>query len=731
MFARLGDDVAVRDVAVGDTLTCHGEAVDGLYRVVSGHLEATVEGRGGGLRVGGLGPGDLVGEISLLAGGVSTATVTATEPVRVAFVPAAVAHAALDAHPELAARLAEGAAERVDRNALVSVLTEFTDLSEMTQLAPAVAELGLRRLPSGEVLLCQGDVAESAFLVVSGRLAVTVRDEHGEQTEVARLGRGQVVGEGALFEREARSATVVAVRDSVVAELRAETFHAMLARNPVTMARITRQLVERMARPPRGQRRVVSTVAVVTTNPAVNARVVTTQVTEALGRFGTVAHVTAARVDADLGVRGIAASEPSEPGSRRVAAHLHEVELTHDFTVLEVDRGADAWARAALGTADRVLLVVSPTPDRDERDAVAAATDRIATATRTNAVVVHPVDTAQPRGTAALRDVLGVDRVLHARAGRREDLDRAARITAGRAVGLALGGGGARGFAHVGVQRVLAERGVPIDVLAGSSIGAPIAGGMACGVPPEDFGPALHRLFAGLLDYTVPVVSLVKGERITRSIQEQFDGWDFEDTWKPFLCVSTNLTRSRTRVHRSGPTAPAVRASVAIPGVLPPVPDGADLLVDGGVLNNLPVDVLADEGICGTIIAVDVAPPVGPRARSDYGLSVSGWQALRATVGRGRSGYPGIASVLMRSMLVGSQRDRTRVLDEAAVDLVLELDLRGVGLLEFDVIDPVIARGAELAGPLVDDWLASGGWTGRAPTVAGPSTASSDADDAG
>lgn len=723
LFARLGDDVLVRDVATGDVVIRHGRPVDGLYRVVAGRLEATVRCRGVRLLLGTLEPGDVAGEISLLAGGLATATVTATEPARVAFVAADRARAAVADQPEIAAGLAAEAADRVDRNALVMVLAEFTEDTDVQRLSAAAAAMDLGRLRSGQVLLTQGEEADSAFLVVSGQLAVRVADPDGDEREVARLGRGEVVGEAALFDRSTRSATVLAVRDTVVAELRTEVFHAMLAADPAATARVTRQLVERMARPPRRSRPGVSTVAVVTVDPASNARVVTTQVVDTLSAFGAVGHVTAARVDADLESPGIAHSRHEDPRARRLADHLHEVEVANELTVLEVDRDPGQWGRTALATADRVLVVVSAEPSPRERDAVAATVAWTGDATPVHAVLLHPGDTDQPRGTAELRAALGVDTILHARVGNRGDLARAARITAGRAVGLALGGGGARGFAHVGVQRVLRERGVPIDVVVGASIGAPIAGAMACGLTPDAMVPTLRRLFAGLLDYTVPVVSLVKGERITASIEEQFAGWDFEDTWLPFRCVSTNLTRSCTRVHEAGPTAPAVRASVAIPGVLPPVPDGEDLLVDGGVLDNLPVDVLAAEGACSTIIAVDVAPPLGPRAHSDYGLSVSGWQALRATVGRGRSGYPGITAVLLRAMLVGSQRDRDEVLAEAEVDLLLELDLRGVGLLEFETVEPVVERGAEQARAAVDAWLADGGWTGRAPTSGGAASA--------
>jgi predicted acylesterase/phospholipase RssA len=135
--------------------------------------------------------------------------------------------------------------------------------------------------------------------------------------------------------------------------------------------------------------------------------------------------------------------------------------------------------------------------------------------------------------------------------------------------------------------------------------------------------------FTSLLDYTLPLASLLAGRRITRAIERYAADWEIEDLWIPYFCVSTNLTTARTVVHRRGEVVRAVRASVSIPGVLPPVPDGADLLVDGGVLDNLPVEVARELDPHGTIVAIDVAPPRGPSARDDYGQSVSGWQLLR------------------------------------------------------------------------------------------------------
>jgi predicted acylesterase/phospholipase RssA len=322
------------------------------------------------------------------------------------------------------------------------------------------------------------------------------------------------------------------------------------------------------------------------------------------------------------------------------------------------------------------------------------------------AAILHPADTPHPTGTAAIIDEFGFGEVVHLRVGSTADLARLGRLASGNGVGLVLSGGGARGFAHIGVFRALVELGVPIDAVAGCSMGAPLAAGAALLVPPEESVAVASRLFHRLLDYTLPVVSLVKAGRITGSIEELLHGLDIEDLWLPYACVSTNLTQSRLEVHRRGDAATAVRASVAIPGVLPPVPYHGDLLVDGGVLNNLPFETLRDDGRIDTVIAVDVAPAVGPRARADYGLSVSGFSALAAQLRR-KSPYPSVSSVLLRSMLTGAVLHQQTALRGDAVDLYLHLQLPGVGLLEFERVAEIADTGYRASIDELREWAAA------------------------
>jgi len=391
------------------------------------------------------------------------------------------------------------------------------------------------------------------------------------------------------------------------------------------------------------------------------------------------------------------------------ASYLDSVEAKNRFVLLEADNSTTPWTTSALRRADRTLIVVSPDPsEAEERLATAfSVAARAAHRPEVWLAVVRTADDPAPSNTSALIKAYGADRAIHVRKGSKADMDRLARLLTGTGVGLVLGGGGARGFAHLGVYQAIVEQGIPVDAVSGASIGGILGAAIATGAPPHEVIAMAKSGFSDVLDYTVPLVSLVQGHKITKAIDGVFKGMDIEDLPIPFLCVSTDLTSSQLIVHDRGPVTKWTRAGLAIPGVIPPVPHEGHLLVDGGVLDNLPIGPLRDSGLVGTVLAVDLAAPAGPKARSDFGLGVSGWKALRGSVGRKKRKLPGISAVLMRTMTVASMRKRDQQLAAGLADLVLRPKLHGVSLLDFSQVERVAKAGYESAKPKIAEWLAA------------------------
>ncbi|MGB3564587.1 MAG: patatin-like phospholipase family protein, partial [Thermoanaerobaculia bacterium] len=436
-----------------------------------------------------------------------------------------------------------------------------------------------------------------------------------------------------------------------------------------------------------------------------------------LAGHGSVALLTSASVDAALGQPGISQATESEPAQLRLAGFLHEKEETHRYLLYQADPEWSRWTERCARQADQVVLIA----DGEGSSELGKIENRLADvwhsgrAPRRSLLLLHPRNLDRPSGTHRWLTKRDVDSVHHLRRGHAGDLGRTFRILAGRAVSLVLGGGGARGFAHLGVLRGLEELGVPVDMICGSSVGAPIAGWIAQGRSAEESSAAAVRAFSSLLDYTLPMASLLSGRRISDSIESETGTWDIEDFWLPFFCVSTNLTTARSMVHRRGNSARAIRSSVAIPGILPPVSEQGELLVDGGVLNNLPIDLMREMNPFGPLLAVDVVAPQGPTAKSEFGLAVSGWKLAleRLLPWRKATRIPGIASTILQSMVVGGSQLRKRVLDDGLADLYLNIHVRGVGLLEFEKVEEVARIGYEESIGTLRQWSESGGLEGR------------------
>ena len=684
----------------GEVVLAEGSTGNEVVLIVEGHAEVSAGGFDHLLAE--LGPGDVIGEVAALAGGTRTATVRAATALKAYKLGRAAFEALLDLDSEFADRATRRAAARLERRHLLALferLLGHVGSDVIDEFERSVDWIGLE---PADTAFERGDQADSAYFLVSGRLRELGVDEYGNEVVVREIARDELFGEPGLFRESTRTTTVVATRSSRMVRITRDGFLMLVNRHPGILVPVVADLVMRPVRNSTANSRRTIGLFVAAD---LDGRVFASRVVDQMSAMGSTAHLWAARVDSMLGRGGVAQSGVSDPGEARVAELLHELELDHTYLLCEADRSGSEWTRRVARQADILVAVIDPQLGEVHVDAVDRFFRSGGERSTRVVVVAHPADTKTPGGTRDLTNRWDPHHVYHIRAQSIADTNRLAKLLSGRALSLVLGGGGARGFAHLGVYRAMAELGIDIDMVGGTSIGAPLAAGMALGIAPTELIDLAAERFSGVLDYTIPVVSLVKGERITKNIQSVFADLDIEDLWLPYFCVSTNLTRALEVVHTSGEVARAIRASLAIPGVIPPVAYGDDLHVDGGVFNNLPGDVMRRRNPTGTVIAVDVAPPVGPRAKGDPGLSVSGWQALRSKAGNQKTAYPGIAALLLRSMITASVRERGRSLERGDVDLYLDLDLRGISLLDFDNVRPVAQAGYEAAMPRLEAWL--------------------------
>ena len=595
--AALSEDFVATTAATGSFLLQRGESSDGTYVLLRGRLALRVDdGRGGEADLREIRRGELLSATAISSSVRYAASVRALEVCELALLPHSRFDAILARDSESWRRVATVLLAWMRRSQLTTHLNALFGTfqsSDAEILRDLEADVEMRTLAGGETLFHQGEVGDAAYVVLSGRLRVVALQPEQPERVLAEIGRGETVGELSLLTDENRSATVFAVRDSELARISREGFLRLIERRPQSLRPIARVIADRQRRhgtERRSAQPAGGCTTLVPAGPSVRLADLARDLVADLSKHGTTILLSSTDVDRAFGVPGMSQAADGSSSDSRLKLWLHEREESHRFVVYQADESCTPWTERCVRQADSVLTIADATASPEPSDTERRVSDRWAKARapQRRLVLLHPPELDRPRATSRwLRD-RDVDAVYHVRRGNPSDTARLARIVAGRAVGLVLGGGGGRGFAHLGVLRALEELGIPVDMIGGASIGAPMALLSAMGHTAAEGLDLAEQSFRSLLDYTLPIASLLSGRRITRAIERTCRDWDIEDLWLPYYCVSTDITTGRTVSHRRGSLLRAVRASVAIPGVLPPVPDGESLLVDGGVLNNLP-----------------------------------------------------------------------------------------------------------------------------------------------
>jgi NTE family protein len=535
-------------------------------------------------------------------------------------------------------------------------------------LAAVCAKLEWFALPGGAELFRQDDPPDALFIVVSGSLGVYQERADGSEARIGQIKVGESVGEMAMISGKLRTATIRALRDSELVRFAKADFEALVTQHPRSMLQLARLIVGRLEaaqgrRPRPGGH---CTFAVLPQDAGVPAQAFARSLGAALASYGTVERVEHAE------------------NEQRTSDWFHRIEASRDFIVYVADHSASPWTQLCLRQADCVLLLAHAGGTPAPWPALSAFAEPLRA--RLDLVLLH--DQGKPSGTA--RWLAQHAFTLHHHLRGPADMQRLARILTGRGVGIVFSGGGARGFAHLGVIKALREVGMPIDLVGGNSMGAIIGAGLANDWSEIELRTAFRRAFVEtnpLSDYTVPLVSLIGGRKVSRLLREAFGEVAIEDLWLPFFCLSANLTRGEAAVHRSGLLWRWLRASVAIPGVLAPVFDRGEVHVDGGVINNLPVDVMRDIGR-GLVIGVDVVSDHTFTAKSEGADLPPLWRLMMP---RGGKQVPGILQILWRAGTVNSDAAAAALRDET--DLLLRPSLESIDLLNWKAFDRAVDLG--------------------------------------
>ncbi len=483
--------------------------------------------------------------------------------------------------------------------------------------------------PGGTSLFRQGDPGDALYLLLHGRLHVSIRNpETGREELIGEVIPGEAVGEIGLISGESRTATLRAARDSLLVRIDKNAFDRMAEREPRLVRNLAEVVVGRLRNQTTRSRFSprVSNLALALQPDNGRVRGFVNALAAELATHGPTGHLEPGDY---AGRFGHGTSEPPEDRAA-VTAWLEEEESDRRFLLLEQGEGFEAWNLRCVRQADALITIVD-----GDLDPEASAADRRAP------------------------------------------------------------GGGARGFAHIGIFRALRERGIDVDWVGGTSIGSVFGAAIAHDWDPDKVQAMSRTAFVEgkpMSGLTLPLVSVLNPVRLERLVETYFD-IDIEDLVLPFFAMATNLSEAKEVVQERGRLADAVRASVSIPGVFPPAVAGNDLMVDGGILNNLPADIMATRPV-GKIIAVNLA--VKKEHRLDYSKVPSPWRILASRLPfMKRIRVPGVVIMMLKAMELGSLVHAREVMGDA--DLVLQPPVGRFGLLETRAFDEIVRLGYDYA----------------------------------
>ncbi|KAG1857616.1 hypothetical protein C8R48DRAFT_607265 [Suillus tomentosus] len=635
------------------------------------------------------------------------------------------------------------------------------------------ASLDWMHVNAGQVLWRPEDISDSFYIVINGRLRAITEGEDGKVIITGEYGQGDTVGELDVITSSTRRTTMHAIRDSELIRMPQTLFNAISSRNPQTTAQLLRTIASRVRDEMDASSGVqtrnaafelgrnntnLKTVAILPVSRNVPIDTFARKLKTALEEMGAkTSYMNQASVSSHLGRHAF-----SRMGTLKAAAWLADQEQRYRTVLYVADSPVNSpWTQTCIRQADFVMVVgMGDDPSIGEYERLLLS---MKTTARKELVLLHPERSVVPGSTREwlknrpwvhqhihvelpglavpivkttqiqdpdvviafknLKDRVqsGIQkyrgRPRHARPQPHpmiNDFSRLARRLCAKSVGVVLGGGGARGISHLGVLRALEERGIPIDYIAGTSIGALIGGLYAreCDIimstnRAKQFSGRMGNIWRILSDVTYPLVAYTTGHEFNRTIYKAFYDLHIEDMWLPYFCNTTNINTSRMEIHESGYAWRFIRASMTLVGLLPPLCDNGSMLVDGGYIDNLPVSTMFSMG-ASVVLAADVGS-IDDNSPRNFGDSVSGWWLFfnRWNPFSSARTVPAITEIQSRLAYVSS----VHTLEAAKVTrncLYMQMPVQEYGTLQFSKFDEIQQKGYLAAVEILDKWEEEG-----------------------
>jgi predicted acylesterase/phospholipase RssA/CRP-like cAMP-binding protein len=552
------------------------------------------------------------------------------------------------------------------------------------------------QVPGGTKIIQQGEASEDMFFLVHGRLTAMLES----QDEVRRLGdvyQGQSVGEIGVFSNEKRSASVYANRDSVLIKISKDSLQKLMTLFPDLMMNVLQTIIKRatshytqQTKPP-----IIKNVVLISKNKNPSIELFVNKLVKVLGRFGTCTILKNENLQQLTGVNSQDLQTNDSLVHIKMQQAIENLEQQNLYLILWASEEEEEWLNKAIRQADVFYII----KERDDSSDLTPTERSIFDEgsyyqfKEKHLVLIHKDGSQKPTGTSKMLANRRVDLHHHIRLNNEQDIQRVARHLSGKSVGIAFAGGGAKGLAHIGIIKELYNLSIPIDYFSGTSVGSLGAGIVAMDMPIDEMLEFTKEL--ALASPTkrrnmniLPMVSLLKGKDMDTYLEKYYGSWDIEDLWINFSCVSSNLTKKTLVEFTRGSLATAIRASISLPGVFPPAVMGDDLLVDGGLMDNLPLHLLEKHNIAKKIV---VSLHTAKQYKLGYLKVPDSLELLKYKLTRKEIKVPSMMTLLMESMVLSSYSKYAEIIQKA--DLHLQPPVAKIGLMQWHKYKELIEIG--------------------------------------
>ncbi|MCB9261086.1 MAG: patatin-like phospholipase family protein [Flavobacteriales bacterium] len=530
-----------------------------------------------------------------------------------------------------------------------------------------IHQLSVVKLHKTEYLFHENDPADDMYVLISGKLHVIVSSS---EKPIAHINIGECVGETALLQKGLRTASIRAARDSTLIKISENNFKNLYAQHPDVIIQLSNTIIDRLNKKNKNLHEKANFCKVI-----------------ALMDIGGNLHADIKEYfiqywSSKFRIGRFNSSYFENNSATKSELQLYHLEQKCDF-IFMLSTQNEQWNNWIMNNCDHAYYVGK------EDDTVRFELLNTSAATDNNFLVLTYNENESPTNVEQWLPHFGAEKIFKCQTTNQLHLDRIARIIAGKPICLILGGGGAKGFAHLGVLKALNEANIPIDIVGGTSFGAIIAGAVSQDwtyAEIEDKVRADISQSNPLSDYTFPFVSLVRGNKMEKLCKKHFN-IKIENTWKNFFCVASNLSTQNIEVFLAGNMDTSIAASASIPGVLPPKLVHEELLVDGGIMHNVPVDIMRNY-FQGYNITIDLNKAKIRKIKEIYHLNNQ--QYFKRLLGIDKKYVPSVISVIMQSITLGSNNKQQQM--QELSDIYINPEIKH-GLLDWKSMNQILKIG--------------------------------------